>query len=200
LALNNALDVLLKKEFDAYRTRGEPHPILVEAGVEARLFPDLKKLRQWRNNLIGLRWQDPLTGGVLFGAVDDVLEFPDGRMAVLDYKSSGAAEPTLYPSYQLQIDVYTFLLREMGYPIAPCGYIAFFVAVKDAGFEGRLPFKGTLREVPADPDRVVDLFREALAVSESKQMPPCGEECDLCRWFEQAQQALRPRAGGGGPS
>ncbi len=96
-----------------------------------------------------MRWTDPATGHTLFGAVDDILEFPDQTLAVLDYKSSGANEITIYPSYQLQMDVYTFLLQKMGYRTHPKAYLAFFVAVKDGGFNGHLPFRGEVREVQA---------------------------------------------------
>ena len=46
-------------------------------------YPDCKNLT--------LRWTDPDTGHTLFGAVDDALEFPDGSLAIIDYKSSGSA-------------------------------------------------------------------------------------------------------------
>jgi len=99
------MDQLLKEEFDACRAAGKPHPILVENHINAKLFDDRQKLDEWRNNFRGLRWTDPKSGHTLFGAVDDILEFPDESLAVLDYKSSGAKEITIYDSYQLQIDI-----------------------------------------------------------------------------------------------
>ncbi len=193
LALNSAMDNLLKQEFDEYRAKDQLHPILTEYGISARLFQDLPKLRDWRNNFKGLRWTDQLTGYTLFGAIDDLLEFPDGRLSVVDYKSSGAAQINVYPSYQLQLDVYTYLLERMGYPTVGKGYLAFFMAVKDDGFRGRLPFKGTLVEVPCDADRVGGIFRDAVALVESDRMPDAGEECDLCRWFDEADTVLGER-------
>ena len=144
LALNIAMDQLLKAEFDEFRAAGKRHPILVENKVEAKLFTDTEKLAEWRNNFRGLRWKDQKTGHTLFGAVDDILEFADDSLAVLDYKSSGAKEVKIYDSYQLQLDVYTFLLQRLGYRTAPKAYFAFFVAVKDDGFNGRLPFRAQL--------------------------------------------------------
>ena len=209
LALNQAMDTLLKGEFDAYRSKGEPHPIqanhcvagedgaladLSAGPVRARLFPERVLLQEWRNNRRGVRWVDEFTGYTLFGAIDDLLEFPDGRLAVLDYKSSGAAQITVYPSYRFQLEVYTFLLSQMGYPTAGEGYLAYFLAVKDDGFEGRLPFRGTLVRVALDPEPVIDRFREAVAAAESGREPPPGEECDLCRWREEVDLALGKKA------
>lgn len=190
LAIQTIIDSLLKAEFDEYRKKGKPHPILTEYGVHARLFPDLEKLSQWRNNRQGLRWTDPQTKQTLFGAVDDVLEFPDGALAVLDYKASGAAEATVYPSYQLQLDTYTFLLGQMGYTTAPRAFLAFFQAVREDGFQGRLPFRGKLVEVVPQPERVGPLFSEALEVAHSQEMPPPGEECKICRWYGEVKEIL----------
>lgn len=206
LALNQAMDKLLKEEFDLCRREGRPHAIqdqhftALEDGaldaspcgpVQARLFPEIGRLQEWRNNRKGLRWTDPLTEYTLFGAVDDLFQFPDGSLAVVDYKSSGASQIKVYPSYRFQLEVYTFLLEQLGYSTSEYGYLAFFVARKDDGFLGRLPFQGTLVKVKLKPERVTDLFREAVALSEADSAPPLGEECDLCRWSEEAEEALK---------
>ena len=189
-ALNNAMDGLLKAEFDEYRAAGTLPPILAECGVQATLFKDTEKLEEWRNNFRGLRWKDPKTGHTLYGAIDDLLEFPDDSLAVVDYKSSGAKEATVYPSYQLQMDVYTFLLQRLGYRTAPKAYLAFFIAVKDDGFKGRLPFRAQLLEISPEPDRVQDLFKQAVALAQSDEEPEPGAECDLCRWHAEAAPFL----------
>jgi len=189
LALNNAMDTLLKAEFDGYRKNGQPHPILSEYPA-AQLFRNLRKLTEWRDNKQGLRWTDRITGDTLFGAIDDILEFPDGTLAVLDYKSSGASEITVYPSYQLQIDVYTFLLQQLGYKIHPKGFFAFFVAVRDDGFRGRLPFSGTIVAVSPQPDRILGLFKQAVALAQSDRTPLSGENCNVCRWHEKVNAIL----------
>ena len=190
LALNIAMDHLLKKEFDEYRAAGKLPPMLVEHHIEASLLSDTGKLDEWRNNFRGLRWTDPKSGHTLYGAVDDILEFPDDSLAVLDYKSSGAKEVTLYDSYQLQMDVYTFLLQRLGYRTAPKAYFAFFIAVKDDGFNGRLPFRAQLLEVTPEPDRVHDLFKRAMALTQSEDEPEPGVACDLCRWYGQATETM----------
>lgn len=186
MALNIAMDQLLKAEFDEYRAVGKLHPILAEQGVQAKLFADTERLAEWRNNFRGLRWKDPKTGHTLYGAVDDILEFPDDSLAVVDYKSSGAKEVTVYPSYQLQMDVYTYLLQRLGYRTAPKAYFAFFIAVKDDGFKGRLPFRAQLLGISPEPDRVHDLFKRAVVLAQSDDEPEPGAACDLCRWYGEA--------------
>jgi hypothetical protein len=192
LALNNCMDQLLKAEFDQCRAAGQPHPILVEFKIAARLFSDLPRLTEWRNNFQGVRWTDPATGHTLFGAVDEILEFPDGALAVMDYKSSGAAEARVYDSYQLQMDVYTFLLQRLGYRTAPKAFFAFFMAVRDQGFHGRLPFRGVILEVTPQPERVPPLLARAVATAQQDRMPDAGPECDLCRWSRDTTPLVAP--------
>ena len=159
--------------------------------MQAKLFADTERLAEWRNNFRGLRWKDPKTGHTLFGAVDDILEFPDDSLAVVDYKSSGAKAVTVYPSYQLQMDVYTYLLQLLGYRTAPKAYFAFFIAVKDDGFKGRLPFRAQLLEIAPEPDRVHDLFKRAVVLAQSDDEPEPGAECDLCRWYGEATPLIK---------
>lgn len=185
-ALNNAIDGLLKKEFDQHRVAGTLPGICSALEGNAKLFTDSGQLQTWRNNFQGLRWTDPSSGHTLYGAVDDLLEFRDGSLAVVDYKSTGSAAPTIYPSYQLQMDVYTFLLQRLGYRTAPRSYFAFFLVVKDDGFRGRLPFREALVDVTPQPDRVQQLLQDAVAVVQSGQEPASGAECDVCRWGTEA--------------
>lgn len=186
LALNTAMDILLKAEFDEYRAKKQLHPTLTEHHLDATLFTDVEKLQEWRNPFRGLRWEDRDAGHTLYGAVDDILEFPNGSLAVLDYKSSGAKEVTVYPSYQLQMDVYTFLLQRLGYTTAPHAFFAFFIAVKDEGFHGRLPFRSQLVAVDPQPERVLPLFQKAVHLAQADQMPTAGAACDQCRWSREA--------------
>ena len=185
-ALNNAIDGLLKAEFDEHRAAGTLPPIFSMLNGRAKLFTDTERLQTWRNNFQGVRWKDSSTGHTLFGAIDDLLTFQDGTTAVVDYKSSGSAAPTIYPSYQLQMDVYTYLLQQLGFKIAPKAYFAFFLVVKDDGFNGRLPFREQLIEVTPDPRRVPALFAQAVAVAQADELPTPGAACDLCRWYGEA--------------
>ena len=185
-ALNSAIDGLLKTEFDAHREAGTLPSILSSLERQAVLFTDSEQLHTWRNNFRGLRWTDPRSGHTLFGAVDDLLEFRDGSLAVVDYKSTGSAAPTIYPSYQLQMDVYTYLLRQLGYRTAPKAYFAFFLVVKDDGFRGRLPFREQLVDVTPNPGRVPELFAQAVTMAQADRRPSPGEACDLCRWYGEA--------------
>jgi hypothetical protein len=185
-ALNAAVDLLLKQEFDGYRNQKISHPLLLEKKLNAKLFANQMLLNKWRNNFEGIRHFDKETGVTLFGAVDDVLEFPDGKLAPLDYKSTGSAVPTVYDRFQLQMDVYTYLLEKNGYKTPRKGYLAFYVVDKGSGFDGKLPFKKELQEIDTDPLGVVETFKNAVAVLKREVPPPHSSDCEHGKWLSRA--------------
>jgi hypothetical protein len=187
-SLNIAVDKLLKEEFDSYRARNEVHPLVAEKKLSAKLFPNQELLNQWRSNFSGIRYYDKETDAVLFGAVDDILEFEDGKLAPLDYKSVGAEVPTVYDRFQLQMDVYTFLLEKNGFKTPRKGYLAFYIVNKEDGFRDRLPFKKELHEIETDPSYVYELFKEAVELLRSSEIPPHSPECEFGRWFKMSAE------------
>ncbi|MDP2741074.1 MAG: PD-(D/E)XK nuclease family protein, partial [bacterium] len=184
-ALNSALDVLLKEEFDSYRKKNLPHPLLLENNIQAKLFPNQKLLNQWRSNLSGIRYFDREIGAIIFGAVDDILEFPDGKLAVLDYKSTGSKVANVYDRFQLQMDTYTFLLEKNGFLTPRKGYLAFYIVDKGKGFIDRLPFRKEIHEIETNPEDIYEIFKDAVAVlkQDSKTPPPAhSQDCQFDKW------------------
>jgi len=186
-ALNMAVDVLLKEEFDDYRAKGEPHPLLIENKIPAKLFLNQRLLNQWRSNFEGLRYYDSELGATLFGAVDDILEFPDKKLAPLDYKSTGSSAPNIYDRFQIQMDVYTYLLEKNGFLTPKKGYLAFYIVDKKNGFGDRLPFRKELHEIDTDPSDVDQLFQDAVATLKRITPPLHSQNCQYARWFREAK-------------
>ena len=190
--LSIAVDQLLKSEFDEYREKGKMHPVLIKHSglTEAHLYPDQAQLQKWRNNFEGLKYHDEGLDATLFGAVDDMLEFSDGSLAVIDYKSSGAKEISVYDDYQMQMDTYTYILEQLGLKTARKAYFVFFQVDKTDGFRGRLPFRGEIREVTTDPSYIYDLFSKAAQLARSDTPPPSHSECQYCTWWNHHKKAI----------
>jgi len=191
--LNNAVDRLLKAEFDRYRAAGEPHPLFEQAGVEAVPFAH-PELDRWRHNFTGVRWLDDESGWTLFGAVDDLWQADSGELIVADYKATSRAEQpvsrSLYPSYQRQMDVYQFLVRRQGFEVSDRGW--FVYANGDAGvgtFEDTLRFRTTMVPYDGDDAWVLDTFRRAVATVEGSAIPAAGEDCAYCAYVGRAAGA-----------
>ena len=183
-ALNSAVDTLLKEEFDEYRSKNEVHPLLADNNIPAKLFPNQDLLNQWRNNFSGIRYYDPELDATLFGAVDDVLEFEGGKLAPLDYKSTGSKVANVYDRFQIQMDIYTYLLEKNGFSTPRKGYLAFYVVDKSNGFIDRLPFKKELHTIDTNPDDVYDLFKEAVATLRKDSPPLHNPDCKFALWFK----------------
>jgi hypothetical protein len=186
-ALNSAVDELLKEEFDSYRQKKIPHPLIEDNDIKAHLFYNQKLLNQWRNNLAGIRYFDSVLDATLLGAVDDILEFDDGKLAPLDYKSTGSKAANVYDRFQLQLDTYTFLLEKNGFKTPRKGYLAFYIVDKDKGFIDRLPFRKEFYEIETNPDEVYEIFKDAVSILKLSNPPAHSHDCQYGKWFERAR-------------
>ncbi len=185
-ALNMAVDFLLKQEFDKYRKKRELHPLLVANNIPAKLFSNQKLLDQWRNNLKGISYYDAELDATLFGAVDDILEFSDGKLAPMDYKSTGSKVANVYDRFQLQMDIYTFLLEKNNYQTVRKGCLAFYIVDKESGFIDRLPFKKEIHVIDTDPSYVRGVFKEAVNLLRKDAPLSHNLDCKYGQWLEQA--------------
>lgn len=186
-SLNLAVDGLLKEEFDDYRQKGIQHPLFEDNNIKANLFPNQKLLNQWRSNLAGIRYFDQALQATLFGVIDDVLEFDNGSIAPLDYKSTGSSADNIYDRFQLQMDIYTFLMEKNGYKTSRNGYLAFYIIDKSRGFIDRLPFKKEIVEIETNPDGIYEIFRDAVMVLNQPTPPLHSKDCQFGEWLEKSK-------------
>lgn len=186
-ALNSAVDSLLKEEFDTYRAKNLSHPLLEQNNIRAKLFSNQKLLNQWRDNFAGVRHYDQDLKATLFGAVDDVLEFPGGLIAPLDYKSTGSTAAKIYDRFQLQLDTYTYLMEKNGFQTPRKGYLAFYIVDKSRGFIDRLPFRKELLEIETNPSDIYEIFKEAVAVLRQPAPPLHSHDCKFKDWLDGAR-------------
>jgi len=85
--LNNAVDALLKEEFDQYRKKNEPHPYLLEHGIDAIPFAHAE-LEVWRMNQRGIKYLHEASNFIVAGAIDDVWVNSQGELIIVDYKAT----------------------------------------------------------------------------------------------------------------
>jgi len=191
--LNNAVDALMKAEFDRYRAASEPHPLFASVGLDAVPFAHAQ-LDEWRTNFKGLRWRDEATGWTLTGAIDDLWQAGSGELIVADYKATARAKaPTtdgLYPSYRRQMDVYQFLVRRQGFEVSDRGWFVYTNGDGKAGqFGDKLCFTTTMVHYDGNDAWVMDAFRRAVAAIEGGTVPGPGERCEYCPYVSSASLA-----------
>ncbi len=191
--INNAIDYLLKQEFDVYREKGEPHPIITRNNIDAIPFahPNLDK---WRHNFTGVSHDYAPTDMHIFGAVDDIWVSPKGEVMVVDYKATGANQHNIYDSYQRQMEVYQWLLRRNDLKVSSTGYFVFARVDKGGGFgetgegiKGSLPFNIFVEAYVGNDAWVEEAIHGARRVLDSVAAPAADKECEYCIYRESAQ-------------
>jgi hypothetical protein len=190
--LNSAVDALLKKEFDAYRARGEPHPYMREAGLNAvpHAHPQLDA---WRANFKGVRTVHEASGLELFGAIDDLWrDLETNELIVADYKATSKdAEVTLdaewQDGYKRQMEFYQWLLRRQGLAVAKRGWFVYANGRRDLErFDNRLEFRMKLIPYDGDDAWVEGTLQRISEALRAPQPPQATADCEFCafagRW------------------
>lgn len=147
--INKAVDELFKKEFDTYRAKGKPHPIIVEYKVDAIPFAH-DQIDTWRENFTGVASVHEPTNLHVFGAVDDIWINSKDELMVVDYKATAkASEVSLDADWQItykrQMEVYQWLLRSNGFAVSDTGYFVYTNGRLDLdAFNDRIEFRTKL--------------------------------------------------------
>jgi len=140
----------------------------------------LEDARDWRSR----PWfDDPKSDAVLKGAVDDLLQTPDGEIVVLDYKTRGypPKEGRRVPHYyERQVNLYNLILAENGYATADFGLLLYYYP-DTVNEEGDVMFHREFAKVPTDLEAARELVQEAVRVLDGPEPGP-GSECEFCRW------------------
>ncbi|MEM3453503.1 MAG: PD-(D/E)XK nuclease family protein [Candidatus Hadarchaeum sp.] len=136
-----------------------------------------------------LKATDPASGVTLSGKLDALVQTPDRRYHIIDYKT-GRPQPEVPYYYQMQLDGYAYLLEHNGYRPVAGGCLLYFTPEPGDISEGCFPFKITAVPTKTDPDRVPPVLVKAKKILESETPPPRSEGCEMCIWLEQVGRIL----------
>lgn len=195
--LNNAVDTLLKREFDHYRASGQPHPLMKQNGLDAVPFAH-DKMEEWREALRGgVRTIHKPTNFEVTGAVDDLWINPAGELIVVDYKAtSKPSEPTLEAewqiSYKRQMEIYQWLLRQNGFKVSSTGYFVYANGLTFAdSFDQTLHFSLTLLPYTGSDEWIEPVLLAIHDCLQSDTPPPAREDCEWCEYRRLAGEKER---------
>jgi len=186
--LNTAVDTLLKKEFDQYRAKKQPHPLMEKFNIDA-IPLDHPKMDTWRENFEGVDFKHEPTGMTICGAVDDLWVNKRGEIYVVDYKSTSKEEKVSLDadwqiSYKRQMEIYQWLLRQNGFNVSPTTYFVYANGKTDAeAFNSKIEF-----DLDILPYEEQGLFNEDILFKiketlDSDEMPKAGHDCETCLFF-----------------
>lgn len=199
--LNNAVDELLKREFDIHRAAASKHPLLEKYALDAVPLND-DRMEEWRDALRrGISYLHVPTNILVRGGIDDVWVNPAGEFIIVDYKATSkkvgpTTEDDLYDSYKRQMEIYQWLFRQNGFKVSPTGYFVYVNGKSDAkAFDGKLEFDLELIAYTGSDTWVEPAIYDLKKMLVSEEIPPIGTAfgggpCEYCTYRESAGKAL----------
>ena len=183
-SLPSGMDRILKKHFDNFRDKGKlpieiaEHPECAGMKLFGESKEDKELLEVWRNYRKGMRIEDS-EGNVLMGALDNLL-VKGKKLIVLDYKTRGyALKEDTHEHYQDQLDIYNYLLRELGFETEDYGFLLFYIP-KEVLETGEVIFETKLVKMKTNLKRGGEIFSEALKLLNGS-CPKTHKE-EACEW------------------
>ena len=190
--LNNAVDELLKEEFDSFRGTNKNHPYIKENGLDAKPF-DHPDIEDWRTRNKGIGFLDEETNLYFYGLVDDVwINTKTDQLILVDYKAtSKKGEVTLDApwqiSYKRQIEIYQWLFRKNGFDVQNIGYFVYCNGIKEnVLFNNELKFKVKIIPHKGDDSWLDKTVKEIYQVLNSEEIPEPSPNCEYCRYVKKA--------------
>ncbi len=193
--LNSAVDTLLKKEFDSYREKGMPHPLMIEKSIKAIPFQH-EQLDDWRNNRRGVIYLHEPTQFIVTGSLDDIWINQEGELIVVDYKATSKKEEVSIDadwqvSYKNQMEIYQWLLRRNGFKVSNTGYFIYCNGKKDVeAFNGRLEFDISVISYEGSDEWIEPKLREIHDCLLLDEIPSPAPTCKLCEYRLAVSQIL----------
>lgn len=192
-SLNSAVDHLLKKEFDIHRAKNTRHPLMKAYGLDAIPYSH-ENLNEWRENFKGVRYLHEPTNLLITGAVDDIwIDNKTKELIVVDYKATSKdAEVTLDADWQIgykrQMEVYQWLLRQLGFPVSSTGYFVYCNGRKDnKSFDGKLEFNIKLIPYKGNSGWIEKAILDIKKCLDSNKVPESSSDCEYCQYIEKAK-------------
>jgi CRISPR/Cas system-associated exonuclease Cas4 (RecB family) len=189
MTLNNAVDMLMKKEFDLHRAEGSAHPLMKKYGIDAVPLAD-ERLEEWRDALRrGISFHHKKTNLILRGGVDDVWVKPNGELIVVDYKATSKDEEITLDDewkiqYKRQMEIYQWLFKQNGFEVCDTGYFVYVNGKTDRkAFDGKLEFDVTIIPHKGTTDWIEGVITSLHACLADDRIPAQNPGCDHCNYI-----------------
>ena len=183
--INIAVDTLLKKEFDVHRAGKTAHPLMQEYGIKAVPYQS-EYMDDWRENFKGVQYIHAPTNLRITGAVDDIWVNSRKELIVVDYKATSKKEDVTLDAewqmgYKRQMEIYQWLLRQLGYKVSRTGYFVYCNGRTDvAAFDGKIEFKVVIIPYKGDDAWVEDTIVQLKKCLKSSKVPKAPKDCEFC--------------------
>ena len=163
------MDSLIKKYFEKYR-KLEKLPPIIENKINGKLAKNMPSTLSFAKDDI-----------VLIGKPDEFIE-QDGKIVSLDHKTKSKPPKETHASHQLQLDVYSYLLKMNNYKTTDKGFLAYYYPCEDCELHEGLSIDCKVVEVKTNIARVEKLLEKAKAILKMEKVPEENKNCIFCRW------------------
>ena len=137
--INEATDILLKRDFDRLRSEGKTHPFLESKGLGHLVPYQHDDFEKWTQSLhFGatgrMNHVHETTNIKVGGGLDDVwLNTQTNQLHIVDYKSTSqktagktiTLDDVWKAGYKRQMDLYVWVMRQMGHDVSSLGYFLY---------------------------------------------------------------------------
>ena len=207
--INEATDVLLKRDFDKYRGKDVTHPFLINQGLPHLIPFQHEDFEKWTQSLhFGaagrMNFVHEPTNLLVGGGLDDVwLNTETNRLHIVDYKStsqkSEGKEITLddpwKESYKRQMDLYVWVMRNKGFDVDSLGYFLYCDGDRFGSYDflgekhASMRFKMSLISYETESNWIEDTLSSIKNCLMSPEMPSHTEGCEFGKLFSQVENS-----------
>ena len=165
------MDSIIKHYFNKYRELGQLPPI-IDGKIKGKLPNNMPKTLKHNEG----------NGIVLMGRPDEYFELEDGSIVAFDHKTKSKAPDGTHPAYQLQLDVYSYLLKVNGYKTTNKAFLAYYHP-DDCDIHNGMCMHCSVVEVKTSPDRVTGIVKKTQKILNG-EIPKCSDNCEFCKWVD----------------
>jgi CRISPR/Cas system-associated exonuclease Cas4 (RecB family) len=188
--LNDAVDTLMKKEFDILRAKSMRHALMEKYNIDAvpLVHSELANWRDDNHKYLGATTFHKKTNFIISGIVDDVWVAPDKTLFIVDYKSTSTTkeislDDEYKQGYKRQVEIYQWIFRQKGFKVSDTAYFVFANAQKNnEKFDGKLEFLVNIIAYKGSDNWVESTIEKIRACLENDTIPDYSPNCDFCKY------------------
>jgi len=196
--LNNAVDSLLKNEFDLLRKKAESHALMKKYAIDAipLQHPDLPRWRGEVTAYVGALALDEKSNILVNGLVDDLWVNPKGELIIVDYKATSTTkeislDDEYKQAYKRQMEIYQWIFRKLGFPVSDTGYFVFANAIKSLPtFDGKLEFEMSIVGHKGNDTWIGDTLLDIRKTLIKNDLPAQSSACEYCAYRKSSVEAV----------
>lgn len=179
--LPGRFDIVIKKYFNRFRTE-EILPPVIKDKINGKLEKSFQEKYFYSiNDRYGF-----------WGKLDECIINTKNEYSPLDFKttSSDPKGRLSFPSYQNQLDEFSFLLEVNNKKTAGVGYLVYFYPEEGSELHNGFPMVIYIETLKTNPDSVLPRLLKIIGILEDK-MPNPAQDCPFCNWYEKLNTILK---------